>query len=220
MSRGAQNPVLTQSFRVRPNAIGQHSTLGFLASGHCRVLASIPASIPAQCQRPVCPIKGNFGAHLFLLLTLFPPLRLAGGARESAFAASYLIPSPKPTKVVPKNTSSSFVPLLSSPTDSFAQIEKVPPPHLNPDILFSPSTDASSPLPRTFLSSPVEFPVQPSFFTVTMLSRAMRVPRAALPLRARAAAPVSFARSVTTNAASSQLSHSVPEVCGWPLFLV
>lgn len=49
-----------------------------------------------------------------------------------------------------------------------------------------------------------------------MLSRAMRVPRAALPLRARAAvAPQSFAmgaRAVTTNAASSQLSHSVPEV--------
>lgn len=48
-----------------------------------------------------------------------------------------------------------------------------------------------------------------------MLSRAMRVPRAALPLRARAAvAPQSFAmgaRAVTTNAASSQLSHSVPE---------
>jgi len=48
-----------------------------------------------------------------------------------------------------------------------------------------------------------------------MLSRAMRVPRAALPLRARAAvAPPSFAmgaRAVTTDAASSQLTHSVPE---------
>ena len=46
-----------------------------------------------------------------------------------------------------------------------------------------------------------------------MLSRtklAVRVPRA-LPLRARAPFPVVTARTVTTNAASSSLNHSVPQ---------
>jgi hypothetical protein len=45
-----------------------------------------------------------------------------------------------------------------------------------------------------------------------MLSRALRVPRA-VPLRAKLAAPSYIAaRSVTTNAASASLSHSVPQV--------
>lgn len=49
-----------------------------------------------------------------------------------------------------------------------------------------------------------------------MLSNALRVTRAAprvLPVRARAAAPFAIAaRSVTTDAASSSLNHSVPQV--------
>lgn len=48
---------------------------------------------------------------------------------------------------------------------------------------------------------------------LAMLSRALRVPRAALPVRPRAVAPFAAAsRFVTTDAASSSLNSKVPEV--------